>query len=197
MTDYSALARFGNYSPNTYGWRIEPDLVPFVFKGVNFGQCARDVLPVFLGLLTELEPVIPGGIAFDLNWRVNPMGNYTNNPNAGQTGAIPYAQAVAIARKYGCEYGGSWSGGANRLGFKDYMHFECHLTPAQARTVKPPTPKDASMSAAEQKAIQDQVHALKEQLIADNARQTAAIKAAIAAQTTAVVAAIKASKAGA
>lgn len=170
---YADKAHFYNYDPSSYGWRIEPDLVPFVFKGVNFGSCARDVLPVFTALLTELEPHIPGGIAFgphddwaysatdelpdgspsfhhygiafDLNWRENPMGNYANNPYAGQRGAIPYEIAATLARKYGCEYGGTWSGGANRLGFKDYMHFECHLAPADARKVRVPTTKGLTM----------------------------------------------------
>lgn len=166
---YAPHAHFNNYGPSSYGWWIEPDLVPFTFKGVNFGQCARAVLPVFTAVLTELEPIIPGGIAFgphddwaysatdelpdgspsfhhygiafDLNWRENPMGNYANNPLAGQKGAIPTDKANAIARKYGCEYGGYWSGGPNRLGFKDYMHFECHLSPDVARTVKPLVPQ--------------------------------------------------------
>lgn len=178
-------AFFGNYDPSSFGWRIEPDLVPFTFDGVNFGRCARDVLPVFVALLTELEPHIPGGIsfgpaddwaysatdelpdgspsfhhygvAFDLNWRENPMGNYTNNPDAGQKGAIPYQWANDIATKHGCEYGGSWSGGPNRLGFKDYMHFECHLSPADARAVKPPT-KEFVMD-AEVKAAFDKINA--------------------------------------
>jgi len=168
-TNFAARAHFNNYDPSSFGWphRV-PDLVPFTFKGVNFGTCARDVHGLFVALLTELEPHIPGGIAFgpkddwaysatddlpdgswsfhrygiafDLNWRENPMGNYANNPNAGDKGAIPYKWAADIARKYGCEYGGSWSGGPNRLGFKDYMHFECHLSPADARAVKPPAP---------------------------------------------------------
>jgi hypothetical protein len=173
MSDYSAQAHFGNYDPSSFGWpHAVPDLVPLVFDGVNFGQCARDVHPVFVALLTELVPLIPGGIsfgahddwaysttddlpdgswsfhryglAFDLNWIENPMGTYSTNPDAGMAGAIPHAAASAIATKYGCEYGGDWSGGDGHTGFKDYMHFECHLSPDVARTVKtlaaPPAP---------------------------------------------------------
>jgi len=170
--DLESKAHFGNYNPYSFGWKIEPNLVPFTFKGVNFGQCAAEVHDIFIALLTELEPIIPGGIAFgphddwaysstdelpdgspsfhhfgiafDLNWRENPMGNYANNPDASQKGAIPTQKAIAIARKYGCEYGASWSGGPNRLGFKDYMHFECHLDRSVAKAFKfvPPAPVD-------------------------------------------------------
>lgn len=159
-------AHFGNYNPATIGWSRSPDLVPLEFGGTNFGQCARQAHGVFTAILTELVPHIPGGIAFgphddwaysatddlpdgswsfhhygiafDLNWRENPMGTYSSNPDAGQTGAIPHALATQIAEKYGCEYGGDWSGGDGHAGFKDFMHFECHLSPAVAATVTVP-----------------------------------------------------------
>jgi hypothetical protein len=159
-------AHFGNYNPSTLGWSRNPDLVPLEFGGTNFGQCARQVHGVFTAILTELVPHIPGGIAFgphddwaysatddlsdgswsfhhygiafDLNWRENPMGTYSSNPDAGRTGAIPHTLASQIAEKYGCEYGGDWSGGDGHAGFKDFMHFECHLSPAVAATVQAP-----------------------------------------------------------
>jgi hypothetical protein len=163
---YADQAHFGNYDPSSFGWPHQvPDLVPFSFDGTNFGQCARAAHGVFTAILTELVPHIPGGInfgphddwaysttddlpdgswsfhrygiAFDLNWAHNPMGTYSTNPDAGQQGAIPHDIASAIAHKYGCEYGGDWSGGEGHRGFKDYMHFEVHLSPVAARAVQP------------------------------------------------------------
>lgn len=163
MTDYSAQAHFGDYDPTTFGWpHATPDLVPLSFDGVSFGSCARDAHPVFIALLTELVPLIPGGlhagscgaysttddlaggvwsfhhygIAIDVNWNVNKMG--VPNPATGEY-AIPHAQASAIAHKYGCEYGGDWSSP------KDWMHFEVHLSPAVAQTVQVLDPTDELM----------------------------------------------------
>lgn len=160
---YADQAYFNNYDPSSFGWPRGGPLVPFSFAGSTFGQCARDVKNVFTAVLTELVPHIPGGInfgphddwaysatddlaggrwsfhhygiAFDLNWLEDPMGDYSTNPDAGRRGSIPHAAASAIAHKYGCEYGGDWSGGEGHRGFKDYMHFECHLSPSVARTV--------------------------------------------------------------
>jgi len=167
MTTLAEQAHFNNYDPSSFGWpHAVPDLVPLVFQGTNFGQCARDVHGAFMALLSELVPHIPGGINFgphddwaysttddlpdgswsfhrygiaaDINWRENPMGDYVTNPDAGQLGAIPHDIASAIAYKYGFEYGGNWSGGEGHRGFKDYMHFECHLSPEVARTITGP-----------------------------------------------------------
>ena len=185
---YASDAHFNNYDPSGFGWPRQADLVPLSFNGVNFGQCARAAHPVFMALLGELVPHIPGGlkagscwayaatddlpdgswsfhhygIAIDVNWNVNHMGN--NIPDASGQYAIPRAAATAIAHKYGCEWGGNWLGG-----FHDDMHFEIHLTPAQAAAVTPyqlSAPKDKPMSAAEVNRLQDQIHALKEQLVA-------------------------------
>ena len=183
MTDLAAVAHFNDYDPSSFGWPRTVDLVPFEFQGTNFGQCARDVLPVFMAVLTELVPHIPGGInfgphddwayattddlaggvwsfhhhgiAFDLNWDENPMGDYATNPDAGKLGAIPHDAASAIAMKYGCEYGGDWSGGEGHVGFKDYMHFECHLTPDVARTVQPiiTTEEDMPLTEADKQEL--------------------------------------------
>lgn len=166
MTDLAAKAHFDNYDPSSFGWPHDvPDLVPFEFAGVNFGQCARAAHGVLTAVLTELVPHLKGGLhagrcwaysttddlpdgswsfhryglAMDVNWDVNPMGTYSVNPDTGERGSIPHDAASAIATKYGCEYGGDWSGGDWHTGFKDYMHFECHLSPADARLVQPDT----------------------------------------------------------
>lgn len=180
---YAAAAQFGNYNPNAFGWPRNADLVPLRFDDVNFGQCARDAHPVFMALLAELVPRIPGGlkagscwayaatddlpdgswsfhhygIAIDVNWNVNHMG--TNIPDATGQYAIPRAAATAIAAKYGCEWGGNWSGG-----FHDNMHFEIHLPPAQARAVTSLNPKDAPMSAVELTTITNAIKAVNKRL---------------------------------
>lgn len=160
---YASQAHFNNYDPSSFGWSRNVDLVPLTFDGVNFGQCARAAHPVLTAVLAELVPLIPGGlkagscwaysttddlaggtwsfhhygIAMDVNWNVNKMG--VPNAAKGQY-AIPHAAASAIARKYGCEYGGDWTAP------KDWMHFEVHLPPSVARAVVPthptPTPPD-------------------------------------------------------
>lgn len=176
----ASKAHFDNYSPSTFGgWKFEtiPELVPLEFDGVNFGQCAKAAHGLFSAFLTELIPHIPGGLkagkcwgfsatddlpdgswsfhhyglAIDVNWNANPMGTYATNPDAGQTYAIPRAVASEIAHKYGMEYGGDWSGGDGQTGFKDYMHFEIHLSEADASAVTAPLEDD--MSAADVVAI--------------------------------------------
>ena len=153
------MANFNNYDPASFGWSRNPDLVPYSFHGVNFGQVARAAKPVFDALLTELVPHIEGGLvagkcwgysatddlpdgswsfhhyglAIDVNWNVNHMGN--DIPDATGLYAIPRAVAASIATKYGCEWGGDWLDG-----FHDNMHFEVHLSPAEASAVTGSTP---------------------------------------------------------
>jgi D-alanyl-D-alanine carboxypeptidase-like protein len=194
-TSYAAQAQFGNYDPSSFGWPRQADLVPFSFAGVNFGQCARAALPVFTALLTELVPHIKGGlkagscwayaatddlpdgswsfhhfgIGMDVNWNVNHMGN--DIPDATGDYAIPRGIATELARKYGCEWGGNWLGG-----FHDNMHFEIHLSPARAAAVKIPSlNKDASMSAAEVKALQNSINALSTRIDAVHSAVTIAV----------------------
>ena len=159
MADYSDKAKFGNYAPWTFGWNKRDPLnnssllVPFGHSGAYFGLMHKDVVGLFNALLDELVPLIPGGIAqnvddgcynpnsvtesgtrsfhtyaiaIDINWQDNPM---YQNIKTGD-GVVP-DKAAAIARKYGCEWGGSW------ITPKDRMHIECHLPPAVARTVQP------------------------------------------------------------
>lgn len=151
----SDRAHFNNYDPASFGWphRV-PDLVPLEFNGVNFGTCAKDAHGLFTRLLTELVPHIEGGlkpgfcwcysttddlpdgswsfhrygIAIDVNWNVNKMGN--DIPDATGKYAMPRAKATELAHKYGCEWGGNWLGG-----FHDNMHIEIHLSPDDARTI--------------------------------------------------------------
>ena len=161
----ASMARFGVYAPAAFGWAAcDPMadrslLVPLTHSGVEFaGRVHRDVHGLFTALLDELVPLIPGGlmtpgcwgfsassvtvggsrsfhtygVAIDLNAPANPM-----YARARPTGAhaLPPA-ASAVARKYGCEWGGDWSYP------QDWMHIECHLPPDVARTIQP-TPKPA------------------------------------------------------
>lgn len=151
-------AHFNDYSPTDFGWaNRDPErdsslLVPFSFNGVSFGSMNRDVVGVFTRVLTDLVPKIPGGlvagqcgcynprsiaatgtrsfhswgIAIDVNWGSNPMG-VAAHPSGKY--ALPLATSQ-IANKYGCEWGGDWASP------KDWMHIECHLSPADARAVK-------------------------------------------------------------
>jgi hypothetical protein len=156
----ASQAHFGSYSPNVFGWpHHEPtNLVDLDFDGVHIGRVAAQAHGVFMSVLTDLVPLIPGGlyagkcgaysttddlpdgswsfhhygIAIDLNWQVNVMGRSTR-----PTGryALPAATS-AIARKWGCEWGGDWTYP------KDWMHIEVHLTPQVAATIKAPEGDD-------------------------------------------------------
>jgi hypothetical protein len=156
-------ASFNIYSPASIGWSGQydpekhPDLLTkFEFDGVSFGSMHKLVVPIFTDLLTQLVPLIPGGlvkgtcgcynpgsvtvdgdrsfhtyaIAIDVNWGANPM--YAGQPH-GQHALPP--KTSSIARKFGCEWGGDWSYP------QDFMHLEVHLSPAEciayAKTRKP------------------------------------------------------------
>jgi D-alanyl-D-alanine carboxypeptidase-like protein len=175
---YADLAHFNNYNPESFGWPKNVDLVPFEFDGINFGQCARTFEPQLRAFLTEFVPHIQGGlvsgkcwaysatddlpdgswsfhhfgIAADLNWNVNHMGN--NIPDATGKYAIPRHEATIIATKYGMEWGGNWLGG-----FHDNMHFEGHLSPTNAAKV---VLLDGSneMASAEYKALDKKLDTL-------------------------------------
>jgi len=155
---YATLAHFNDYWPPNFGWAdrdpmIDGELlVPFEHSGAVFGRMHVDVVPLFTALLDELVPLIPAGIAniaddgcynprsitgggtrsfhswaiaIDVNWQANPM--YAQKRPTGPQ-ALP-AETSAIARKYGCEWGGDWSYP------QDWMHIECHLSPDVARHV--------------------------------------------------------------
>lgn len=161
-------AYFGNYGPANFGWGArDPEkdsslLVQFQHSGVSFGSMHRDVVGLFTNVLNDLVPLISGGlvagqcgcynprsvtvggdrsfhtyaIAIDVNWGSNPM--YAKSRPTGKY-ALPLATSQ-IARKWGCEWGGDWTAP------QDWMHIECHLTPAQARAVKANTNGDEEMA---------------------------------------------------
>lgn len=172
---YAAEARFGNYTPASFGWAARDPfndsslLVPFSHSGARFGRMHRDVVPVFTALLDELVPLIPDGLTVhndegcynpgsvtvggDRSFHTYGIAidvNWTDNPMYVPTrptgpDALP-AVTSQIARKYGCEWGGDWSYP------QDWMHIECHLTPERARAVRPLTtqlfhPKEDDMGA--------------------------------------------------
>lgn len=158
MATLAAQAKFGVYSPASFGWaerdptRDSSLLVPLTHSGVAFGSTHRDAAGLFAAVLDELVLLIPGGlvagqcgcynpdsvtvggdrsfhtwgIAIDVNWGSNPM--YQKDRPTGLH-AVPPA-AGEIARRYGCEWGGDWTYP------QDWMHIECHLPPAVARTVQ-------------------------------------------------------------
>jgi hypothetical protein len=174
-------AHFGQYWPPDFGWGGAQDpeahadqLVPYSHSGVSFGQMHRDAVKIFTALLDELVPQIEGGlrpgkcwcfsttdnledgtrsfhsfgIAIDVNWNVNKMGK--NIPDGQGKYAIPRDVATDLAPKYGLEWGGNWLGG-----FHDNMHFECHLSPADARDFIP----EFTMTQADEVKIRQMIDA--------------------------------------
>lgn len=168
MTDYSALAHFGDYNPADFGWAArDPEsdpslLVPFNYRDVSFGDMHVDVVRLFTALLDQLVPLIPGSpnpvagecgcfnpssvtVAGDRSFHTYATAidvNWSQNPMfaaAMPTGPHALPHATsAIARSFGCEWGGDWTYP------QDWMHIEVHLSPDVARTVtggSPPIPK--------------------------------------------------------
>jgi hypothetical protein len=168
MSIYSNEARFGDYTPTDFGWGArDPEQTPsllaeFLFRGVSFGLMHVDVHGLFTALLTELVPLIPGGlvagqcgcynpnsktvggdrsfhtygIAIDVNWGSNPM--YAKSIPTGPH-TLPAATS-GIAKNWGCEWGGDWTYP------QDWMHIEVHLTPDEARAVTTSTPPEVDMT---------------------------------------------------
>ncbi len=138
----------GEFDPEAHG----NQLTPLVVDGVSFGSCHIAAHGLFVAFVTELARHIQGGlhagscgcysttdnlpdgsrsfhsygIAVDVNWNVNHMGNYI--PDAKGEWAVPRAAATTLALKYGLEWGGNWQDG-----YHDNMHFEVHLSPSIAR----------------------------------------------------------------
>jgi hypothetical protein len=137
--------------PASFGWVRAANQVPFTWQGHAFGRVAAGTQPLWTGLLTELVPLIPGGLTGDLgcfedrNNVNNPSAvsfhayglacdlNSGDNPNGapgyGRSGrfVIPPA-AHDIAARWGMEWGGDFRG------VQDPMHLELHLTPQQVAT---------------------------------------------------------------
>jgi hypothetical protein len=137
-------------SPDELGWGPAcpaAKIVPFRAGGVTI-TAHRDAAPIFAAFITDIvgrgyevdavaddwgyncRPIRGStnmswhawGLAIDLNASKNPMGPtlITDMP--------PWIDEVAA------QYGIFWGGNFNRR--KDAMHFELHLTPAQAKSVR-------------------------------------------------------------
>lgn len=134
--------------PSTFGWVRAANQVPFTWQGHNMGMVAGGTEPMWAAMLTELVPLIPGGLqqgacfadrqnvnnpsnasfhsfglACDLNWAQNGNGQDPASLQGGQF-VLPMTTGQVVA-KYGMEWGGLWRS------TKDPMHIELHLTPAQ------------------------------------------------------------------
>jgi len=143
------LTRNPSQDPSTFGWVHNGPMEPLVFQGHQFGQVAKGTLPLWLGMLTELVPLIPGGLTNDLGcWedrvnRNNPSVlsfhafalacdiNSGANPNGataqslqGRQFALPMA-THDIAAKWCMDWGGDFTG------TPDPMHLEIACTPTQ------------------------------------------------------------------
>lgn len=131
-------------------------LVPMEWHGETFYSTHRDALGLWQVFFTLLVPHIEGGlntaktgsynpasklpdgsrsfhtwgIAMDVNWDVNHMGQ--NIPDAHGQHAVPRRYATELAPLLGLEWGGNWLDG-----YHDNMHFEIHLPPDVARQIKP------------------------------------------------------------
>lgn len=131
-------------------------LVPMSFDGHTFYQTHRYALGLWRVFFKLLVPSIKGGlnhaktgsynpasklpdgsrslhtlgIAMDVNWDVNHMGQ--NIPDAHGYHAVPRHQATTIAELLGLEWGGNWLGG-----YHDNMHFEIHLPPHITHRIQP------------------------------------------------------------
>ena len=144
----TGLTQNPSQNPASFGWVRAGPMEPLVFQGHSFGQVAQGTSKLWIAMLTELVPSIPGGLnsnlgcfedrnnvnnpsvpsfhayglACDLNSDVNPNGA---DPHAlsGQ-GVLPMS-THDIVNKWGFEWGGDFTG------TPDPMHIECHLTPQQ------------------------------------------------------------------
>lgn len=148
----SALQQNSSQDPSSFGWKHNGPMEPLVYQGHSFGQVAKGTAPLWIGMLNDLVPRIPGGLnaylgCYEDRSNVNSPGrlsfhayglacdlNYDKNPNGAAptslTGqyVIPISAAKEVATKWGMEWGGNW-------GYPDAMHFEIHLTPAQVAQV--------------------------------------------------------------
>lgn len=145
------MPHFDVYNPAAFGWTPDrSQIVPYSYDGVAFPSGVhRLAKPAFDGLIAKLlqEGMIPGGLAdpgcwgyeyrpvtgntaglsfhaYGLALDINaPQNGYVADGSVGQH-SIRDA-AGPLARSMGFEWGGSWTSP------KDYMHFECHLSPAE------------------------------------------------------------------
>jgi hypothetical protein len=123
--------------------------VPLVFQGHNLGQVAKGTEGLWLGFLTELVPLIPGGLNNNLGcldvrrnvnnpsaWSLHAYGlacDLNSDVNANGTPAASlqgrrYALPMItheIAARYCMQWGGDFRG------TPDSMHLEIHCSPTQ------------------------------------------------------------------
>jgi hypothetical protein len=135
--------------PSSYGWKIGGPTVPLVFQGRSFGRVAAGTQGLWVAMLAELAPLIPGGlnsnvgcldvrrnvnspskwslhaygIACDLNSDVNCNGCSAQSVQ-GKRFALPMATREIVA-KYGFRWGGDFRG------TPDPMHIELGISPQQ------------------------------------------------------------------
>ena len=143
------LTRTTSQDPASFGWVHAGPMEPLVFQGHSFGQVAKGTAKLWAAMLTELVPLIPGGltadlgcfedranvnnpsvlsfhaygIACDLNTGVNANGA-TPQSLQGRQFALPLATHDVVA-KYCMQWGGDFKG------TPDPMHVEIHCTPTQ------------------------------------------------------------------
>lgn len=145
------MPHFGNYNPASFGWAPNADIVPFEYRGATFAQgVARRAVPIFQGLIDDLigagYKLRTGGSMDTGNWgytykTVTGGGSSLSfhayglaldfdaphNPQHALDlpGTLP-PNTSAIARKWGCEWGGDWS-----VADRDRMHIEFHGEPGE------------------------------------------------------------------
>ena len=143
------LTRTTSQDPASFGWIHAGPMEPLLFQGHNFGQVAKGTAKLWTAMLTELVPLIPGGlnsdlgcfedranrnnpsvlsfhaygIACDLNSGVNSNGS-TAQSLQGKQYALPMS-THDIAAKFGMDWGGDFRG------VPDPMHLELAVTPQQ------------------------------------------------------------------
>jgi hypothetical protein len=143
------LQQNNSQDPSTFGWTVNGPQEPLVWQGHNFGQVAKGTAKLWTAMLTELVPLIPGGLnsnigcldvrrnvnnpsvwsfhafglACDLNSDVNSNGAPAQSLQ-GKQYALPMATHDIVA-KYCFQWGGDFKG------TPDPMHIETHCTPSQ------------------------------------------------------------------
>jgi Putative peptidoglycan-binding domain-containing protein len=161
------MPHFNNYHPETFGWTDSPHkehIVNYSFNGVDFvGGVHKSTVGIWNLLLNELVnkyhyPLIAGEC---WGWSYRNIRNGTVKSfhafgtaidiNASHNGFSPSGAIVphtmpdimgTIARKYYCEWGGSWRKP------KDNMHIEYHGTEAEIPSlIKKYSPKSSMTSA--------------------------------------------------
>jgi len=146
------LQQNDSQDPTTFGWVRAGPMEPLNYQGHAFGQVAKGTAKLWTAMLTELVPLIPGGLdsylgayenrqnvnnpamasfhsfglAVDINYDRNPNGSSAQSLQGGQF-VLPMATHDVLA-KYCMAWGGDFKG------TPDPMHAEIHCTPKQIAT---------------------------------------------------------------